>query len=93
MASKFQSKVKSVMIKKGYTVLNIIRLSSSGYPDLLCIKKGFPDLWIECKEGKDFLKPLQELRINELNNLGKIAICIHDSKGVLYPENYPNPIL
>lgn len=72
------------MKSKGFTVLKIIRLNGNAYPDLLCIKKGEPDHWIECKEGKDFLKPLQAKRIDELRALGKIAYCIHDELGIIY---------
>jgi len=82
---KFQSIVKNEMQKKGYLVINIIRLSDNGYPDLLCIKKGEKDIWIECKEGKDTLKPLQKFRIDELIKLDKIAYCLHKQNGKIYP--------
>lgn len=85
MASKFQSKVIKEYKSKGYTVLNIMKLSNSGYPDLLCIKKGEVDIWIECKELNDTLKELQKQRIDELILLGKKAICLQDTKGQIYP--------
>ena len=90
MASKFQSKIIAEFEAKGYTVLKIIKLNKNGYPDLQCIKKGEIDIWIECKEKNDTLKPLQKFRIDELNNIGKIAYCIQDGKGIIYP---PNPKL
>jgi hypothetical protein len=83
---KFQSKVIKDMEKQGYKVLNVIKLSENGYPDLLCMKNGEPDVWIECKEGKDTLKELQKYRIDELNKLGKIAYCLHKEKGIIYPN-------
>lgn len=79
MASKFQSKVIKEYKSKGYKVLKIIKLSESGFPDLLCIKKGEPNIWIECKEKTDTLKPLQQYRIDELNQLGQIAFCLKDN--------------
>jgi len=85
MASKFQSKIIKEYKSKGYTVLNIMKLSNSGYPDLLCIKAHSIDIWIECKEVNDTLKELQKQRIDELNSLGKIAFCLQDTKGVIYP--------
>lgn len=85
MASKFQSKIKNLYKSKGYKVLNIIRLGENGYPDLLCIKPGEPNMWIECKEISDTLKPLQMARIDELNKLGNIAFCLQDTKGLIYP--------
>lgn len=84
MASNFQKKIIKEMKSKGFTVLKIIRLNENAYPDLLCIKKGEPDHWIECKEGKDYLKPLQAKRIDELRELDKIAYCIHNEQGIIY---------
>lgn len=86
MSSLYQKKIKSEFEKKGYTVLKIIRLSENGYPDLLAIKKDEVDIWIECKEKNDTLKPLQKLRIDQLNKMGKKAFCTQESKGVIYPE-------
>jgi hypothetical protein len=87
MASLFQTKTKKIMTEKGYRVLKVIRLSDNGFPDLLCMKQG-KSIWIECKEKNDSLKPLQEARIDELNNLGFIAFCLQDQKGIIYPKNY-----
>jgi hypothetical protein len=83
--SKFQTKIINQYKKNGWTVLNIIKLSDSGYPDLLCMKQGKIDTWIECKEGNDTLKEMQKYRIDELNKLGKLAFCLHDVKGLIYP--------
>ena len=84
MASKFQSKVIKQYESQGWTVLNIIKLSDNGYPDLLCMKLGEVDTWIECKEGGDTLKPMQKYRIDQLRKLNKIAICLHNEKGPIY---------
>ena len=84
MASVFQNKVIAEYESKGYTVINVIKFSENGWPDLQCLKKGEPDTWIECKEGKDTLKPLQKYRIRQLRKLGKIAFCLHDTKGKIY---------
>lgn len=87
MASNFQTKTIKNYESNGWTVLKIIRLSDNGYPDILCMKENETDIWIECKEGKDNLKELQKLRIDELNQLGKIAFCLHNINGIIYPEN------
>lgn len=86
--SKFQNKIIRKLTNEGFNVLKIIRLNQNGYPDLLAIKKGETDLWIEVKEKNDTLKPLQMQRINELNNLGKIALAVQKSKGIIYPDEY-----
>jgi len=83
--SKFQSKIINQYKKNGWTVLNIIKLSDSGYPDLLCMKQNEIDTWIECKEGNDTIKAMQKHRIDELIKIGKIAFCIHNTKGQIYP--------
>ena len=85
MASKFQSKIIQQYERDGWTVIKIVKLSDSGYPDLLCMKEGEIDQWIECKEANDTLKELQKFRINQLNKLGKKAFCIQDKKGIIYP--------
>lgn len=85
MASIFQKKVINEYKSKGYIVIKVIKFSANGYPDLLCIKLNDPDIWIECKEFNDTLKPLQKRRIDELNKLGKKAFCLQDKRGVIYP--------
>ena len=82
--SNFQNKVKKQMQEQGYTVLKIIKLSDSGYPDLQCLKDG-KSVWIECKEKNDTLKPLQKLRIDQLIGQGFNAYCLQDGKGKIYP--------
>lgn len=79
----FQSKVKKEYEAQGYTVLNIIRLGDNGYPDLLCLKDG-KAIWIECKEEKDTLKPLQKVRIKQLRDNGFEAFCLQDKKGKIF---------
>ena len=65
MASKYQNKVINDMKLQGFTVVSVVKLSSNGYPDLMCMKDG-DVVWIECKESNDTLKPLQKYRIDEL---------------------------
>lgn len=84
--SAYQNKIKKEFENKGYTVLKIIRLSDSGYPDLLAMKLGELDTWIECKEKNDTLKELQKFRIDQLNKIGKKAFCTQDTKGIIYPK-------
>lgn len=83
---KFQKKIINKLEKQGFTVIKTIRLNKSGYPDILAMKKNQPDLWIEIKEPGDTLKDLQKKRIDQLNELGKTAFCLHAEKGLIYPE-------
>jgi len=75
----YQSKVKKQYESQGYLVLNIIRLSDSGYPDLMCLKDG-KVIFIECKTGNDTLKPLQKHRIDTLKQKGFEAYCLKDGE-------------
>lgn len=84
MASKHQSKVKKKYENEGWIVINTIKLSVNGYPDLFCFKDR-KAIFIECKEGGDTLKPLQKFRIDELIKQGFEAFCLHDTKGKIYP--------
>lgn len=54
---------------EGWFVINLIKTSKNGIPDLLCLKDG-KAVFIECKEKNDTLKPLQEFRIKQLNEMG-----------------------
>lgn len=64
---------------KGYTVVSVAKLSANGYPDLLCMKQG-KSIWIESKEKNDTLKPLQKVRIKQLQENGFVAFCWKDGE-------------
>ena len=81
--SSFQRLVIKEYEAKGFTVLKFIRLNKSGYPDLMCMKDG-EVIFIECKEAKDTLKPLQKLRIDELRANGFEAMALEEGKGKIY---------
>lgn len=81
--SKFQSKIIKEYQEKGYKVLNIIRLSENGFPDLMAMKNG-KTIWIECKEAEDSLKPLQKYRIDQLRLDGFEAFAVQEGKGKIY---------
>jgi len=68
----------------GFLVIKTIRLNKSGFPDLMCLKDG-KTIWIEVKEPKDTLKPLQKKRIEELIEIGFEAYCLQKNKGKIYP--------
>lgn len=86
--SKTQTKTINYLKSKGYLALNVIKLGINGYPDVMAMKKGFPNIWIEIKEEKDTLKPLQQSKIDELNFFGNVAFCYHATKGIIYPKTY-----
>lgn len=50
------------------------------------MKPNEPTIFIEIKEVKDTLKPLQKLMIDQLNQKGFVAFCLQDGKGKIYPN-------
>ena len=68
--SDFQTKIIKDYEKEGYYVINLIKTNKNGIADLLCLKKNEVPLFIECKELKDTVKPLQDYRRKELIRLG-----------------------
>jgi Holliday junction resolvase len=69
--------------RKGYMVVNLIKTSTNGICDLMCLKDG-EAIFIECKQGNDFVKPLQKYRIDQLRKNGFKAFAIHETKGIIY---------
>ena len=81
--SKYQTELINEYKAKGYIVLNVIKLSDSGYPDLIACKDG-KTIFIEVKEKTDTLKKLQKYRIDQLIKQGFEAGCLQKGKGVIY---------
>jgi Holliday junction resolvase len=54
---------------KGYFVINLIRVTPIGLPDYIAIKPN-EVIFIESKEKRDKLSPLQIVRIELLKKLG-----------------------
>ncbi len=57
------------------------------------MKSNEPTIFIEVKEAKDVLKPLQKIRIDDLNKKGFKSFCLQDGKGVVYPDNKEKEVL
>jgi len=70
MASNIQKKTIQDLEKNGYFVINLTRTNKNGIADLLALKDGEKPLFIECKELKDTLKPLQKYRGLEVQKYG-----------------------
>ena len=91
MASAFQTKIKTTFEKNGWFVINLIKTNKNGITDLICIKNGV-SIFVESKEIKDTLKPLQKFRIDELNRQKTSAICLQKSKGITYGNIFNSEI-
>jgi Holliday junction resolvase len=64
-----QSKLKKYWKSKGFFVINLVRVTPTGIPDLIAIKPN-KVVFIESKEDNDTLKPNQRIRLNMLTKLG-----------------------
>ena len=76
--SKMQTKLKLHFKNKGYFVINLVRITPSGLPDLLALKPN-EVIFIESKEKHDKLSKLQEIRIKMLKKIG-FTVYVNDKK-------------
>ena len=74
MASKQQTKLIKHWRSLGYFVINLVKITPSGLPDLIALK---PDevIFIESKEKWDKLSPLQIAKIEILKKLKFQSVC------------------
>jgi Holliday junction resolvase len=79
LEQQIQTKIIKQLTKEGWLCLKIIKLSASGYPDLLCHRNG-ETMYIEVKRPVGKLSALQELRIKELREKG-ITVKIWEGYG------------
>ena len=69
MASKKQTELINHWKDKGYFVINLIKVSFAGLPDLIALKPNHV-VFIESKEKGDRLSPLQSIKIKILVKRG-----------------------
>ena len=67
--SKQQTKLIKHWQSKGYFVINLVKVTPSGLPDLIALKPN-EVIFIESKEIWDRLSPLQKIKIKMLKQLG-----------------------
>ena len=82
LESAIQTKIKKKLEADGWTVVKLIKTSMNGIPDLLALKDGCCQ-FIEVKQPKGVLSPIQEYVIKELRKKGfEVNIWIN------YKEDY-----
>lgn len=69
LEQKIQSKIIKKLEVEGWLVLKLIKVSKSGYPDLIALKDG-KAMFIEVKQPSGLLSEIQKFRIKQLQNLG-----------------------
>ena len=78
MASKQQTKLIKHWRSLGYFVINLVKITPTGLPDLIALK---PDevIFIESKEKWDKLSPLQIAKIEILKKL-KFKVYVNENE-------------
>jgi Holliday junction resolvase len=74
--SVVQSKKIKELEAQGYFVLKLVKTNKNGIPDLIAIPPNSDVVFIEVKGPKGKTSPLQDFRIEELENHG-IKVEIH----------------
>jgi len=64
-----QKKISDRLKKEGWIVVKLIKTTMNGIPDLMALRNG-ETLFVEVKQPKGKLAPIQELRIQELREQG-----------------------
>jgi len=72
--SKVQSKIIKHLELDGYFVVKLMATNKNGIPDLLAVKTGSLNLWIEVKTVDGKLSKLQSHRHNELQKVGQAVL-------------------
>jgi Holliday junction resolvase len=68
--SQIQSKKIKELEAQGYYVIKLIKTNKNGIPDLIAIPKNSDVLFIEVKGPNGKTSPLQDFRLEELENHG-----------------------
>jgi Holliday junction resolvase len=72
LEQQIQTKIINKLTKEGWLCLKVIKLSHSGYPDLICHREG-QTMYIEVKRPKGKLSAVQKIRIEQLRSYGIIT--------------------
>jgi len=78
MASKQQTKLIKHWRSLGYFVINLVKITPSGLPDLVALKPN-EVIFIESKETWDKLSPLQIAKIEILKKL-KFKVYVNENE-------------
>jgi Holliday junction resolvase len=78
MASKQQTKLIKHWRSLGYFVINLVKITPSGLPDLIALKPN-EVIFIESKEKWDKLSPLQIAKIEILKKL-KFKVYVNENE-------------
>ena len=66
---KQQARLKKLWKKNGYFVINLIKITPIGLPDLICLKPN-EVIFVESKEKTDRLSEIQKIWLERLTIIG-----------------------
>lgn len=81
--SKFVKDLRKELFEKGYYTIKMNERFSSGFPDLICIKKGRV-IFMEVKVEGNKVTPLQQFNLETLALNGVEALVVRSLKGEKY---------
>lgn len=78
---KLQTKIKQRLESHGWFVTKLMKTSSNGIPDLLCLRKGIA-VFLEVKTESGVVSELQDYMIDKLKRIGFHARVVRSVEDV-----------
>ena len=78
---KLQTKIKQRLESHGWFVTKLMKTSTNGIPDLLCLRKGIA-VFLEVKTDTGVVSELQEYMIDKLKRIGFHARVVRSVEDV-----------
>lgn len=78
---KLQTKIKQRLEQHGWFVTKLMKTSTNGIPDLLCLRKGIA-VFLEVKTESGIVSELQDYMIDKLKRIGFHARVVRSVEDV-----------
>ncbi len=81
--SKIQKKITDNLESDGWVVVKLMKTSTNGIPDLMCLRNGVAK-FIEVKKPNGKISELQKYRIKQLRKQGFEAIVMDSTTNIIF---------
>ena len=81
--SKIQKKITDNLESDGWVVVKLMKTSTNGIPDLMCLRNGVAK-FIEVKKPNGKISELQKYRIKQLRKQGFEAIVMDSPTNIIF---------
>ena len=81
--SKIQKKITDNLENDGWVVVKLMKTSTNGIPDLMCLRNGVAK-FIEVKKPNGKISELQKYRIKQLRKQGFEAIVMDSTTNIIF---------